>query len=105
MFNVARDTVAKVCVYSCLFLKLIDVVTTHIVVSVVGYKGEANPIMRYCMEGIGLTWTMILSYVVSAVAILLLYRSFKKTNKLGTLCVITVLLIGVAVNNIWHIVN
>lgn len=91
----------KLWLFSALFLKLMDVTTTYIAISA-GACREANPIAAYAIDHIGLGWAMILDYGISVYLLFALYKITNRIKKYGVLYFVTVLLLGVVVNNLFR---
>jgi len=83
----------------CIFLKLLDVLTTYFLVYKFGPEGEMNPVVKYTIEQLGLTAAMIFNYFAS---IALCYWVFKR-KIFYALFIIFVGFLAVVINNFYAI--
>ena len=90
--------------FSAMFFKLIDVVSTYFSVAAKICR-EINPIVIWVIDRIGLGWTMIANGLLSFVLLFWLYDRCVVTKKYLPLYIITVVLFGVVVNNIFRIIQ
>jgi hypothetical protein len=89
---------------SAIFFKLIDVVSTYYAVSI-RIAREGNPVVAYAISRIGLGWSMIIDFVISFVALILLYDAAATRKKYLSIYIINVVLFGVVVSNILKIIQ
>lgn len=92
--------VAKILALASIILKAADVLTSYFLIDKVGTEIEANPLVRWTIESVGLSAAMGLSFITTSLLVLLAY----KINRIQALWIITVILSIVCVNNVLHLI-